>query len=94
MAIPSLFRQRKPKEFNYTPRYYDPEKEAREAREKRIRQELGMDEKGAPYSADSRGLFYSSRFKAKQERAQRNSGLRLLIILLVLLLLAIGYWYL
>lgn len=29
-----FFRQRKPRGFNYTPRYYDPEAEAREERKK------------------------------------------------------------
>jgi len=94
MAIPSLFRQHKPKEFNLTPRYHDPEKEAREAREKRIRQELGMENEGKSSTADSRGLLYNSRFKVKQERAQRNSGIRLVVILLVLFLLVYVFWIL
>lgn len=94
MAIPSLFRQRKPREFKLVPRYHDPEKEAREAREKRIKQELGMENEGNRSTADSRGLFYNSRFKAKQERAQRNSGIRLIVILLVLFLLVYVFWIL
>lgn len=32
MAIPNFFKQNKPRGFNYTPRYYDPKKEEREAR--------------------------------------------------------------
>lgn len=92
MAIPSLFRQRKPREFKLVPRYHDPEKEARDAREKRIKQELGMENEGNPTQADSRGLFYNSKFKFKQERAQRNSGIRLVVILLILFLLAYVFW--
>lgn len=32
MAIPSFFKQNKPRGFNYVPRYYDPAKEEREQR--------------------------------------------------------------
>jgi len=34
MAIPSFFKQNKPRGFNYTPRYYDPAKEELEQRRK------------------------------------------------------------
>ncbi len=39
MAIPSFFKQNKPKGFNYIPRYYDPAKEEMEQR----RRALGLD---------------------------------------------------
>ena len=35
MAIPSFFKQNKPRGFNYTPRYYDPVKEEMEQRRRR-----------------------------------------------------------
>jgi cobalamin biosynthesis Mg chelatase CobN len=34
MAIPSFFKQNKPRGFNYTPRYYDPAREELEQRRK------------------------------------------------------------
>lgn len=94
MAIPSLFRQRKPREFKLIPRYHDPEKEARDAREKRIRQELGMEADGNQTNAETRELLYNSRFKIRQERAQKSSSIRLVVILLVLFLLVYVFWIL
>src|SRR5512133_2037552 len=38
MAIPSFFKQTKPRGFNYTPRHYDPVKEEREARHRAMEQ--------------------------------------------------------
>lgn len=94
MAIPSFFRQRKAREFKLVPRYHDPEKEARDAREKRIKQELGIETGGNPAEADKRELLYSSRFKLRQERAQKSSAIRLVVILLVLFLLVYVFWIL
>jgi hypothetical protein len=49
MAIPSFFKQNKPKGFNYIPRYYDPAKEEMEQR----RRALGLDPDAA--QGDRRG---------------------------------------
>jgi hypothetical protein len=94
MAIPSLFRQNKPREFKYTPRYYDPEKEAREEREKRIRAELGMKNENSAQSSGQRSTLFDSKFRRNQEKGRRNSGIRLIVILLVLFLLVFLFWYL
>ena len=54
MAIPSFFKQNKPRGFNYVPRYYDPAKEEREERRRaweiehaRIRQLAETKSRGA-----------------------------------------------
>jgi len=97
MAIPSFFRMNKPRHFKYVPRYYDPEKEEREERISRIKEELGIgDEEGKveetggkqPQRRSSirRGSF-NPKFMSKQERFQRNTPTRIIIILLVLILL-------
>lgn len=39
MAIPSFFKQTKPRGFNYTPRYYDPAKEELEQRRREWQRE-------------------------------------------------------
>lgn len=39
MAIPSFFKQTKPRGFNYTPRYYDPAKEEMEQRRREWQRE-------------------------------------------------------
>ncbi len=41
MAIPSFFKQNKPRGFNYTPRYYDPKREELEERLRAIGREQG-----------------------------------------------------
>lgn len=49
MAIPSFFKQNKPKGFNYIPRYYDPAKEELEQR----RRAMGLE--NDPPGGNSRG---------------------------------------
>ena len=41
-----FFKKPEYRRFEYKPRFYDPEKEAREERLKRVRAELGMEEEG------------------------------------------------
>jgi hypothetical protein len=94
MAIPSLFRQRKPKEFKYTPRYYDPEKEAREERVNRIKAEMQAESDGNTTDHGSRSISFDSRFRSSQQRAKRSSGIRLIVILLVLFMLVYIFWIL
>jgi len=43
MAIPSFFKQNKPRGFNYVPRYYDPAKEEREERRRALGIRQGAD---------------------------------------------------
>jgi hypothetical protein len=54
MAIPSFFKQNKPRGFNYMPRYYDPAKEELEQRLKAWSKESSSDE--APDSVRRSGL--------------------------------------
>ena len=102
MAIRSFFRMNKPRHFKYVPRYYDQEKEEREERIRRIKEELGIneEEKNAEEngemqtqrkSAIRRGSF-NPKFVTKQERFQRNTPVRIVLILLVLLLLLYIFW--
>jgi len=92
MGIPSFFRQNKPKEFRFNPRYYDPVKEEKEERLRRIKEELGMSTDGEKrYSTIQRGTF-NQRFRQNQQKAKRNSSVRLLMIILVLFLLVYLYW--
>ncbi|MDX9929713.1 MAG: hypothetical protein RBS37_07670 [Bacteroidales bacterium] len=96
MGIPSFFRPGKPKGYNYVPRYYDKEKEEREDRINRIKNEMGIeieDEGAKSRTGITRGSF-DSRFRKKQARVQRNSSIRLLIILLLLFLVLYIFWHL
>jgi hypothetical protein len=88
MGIPRFFKLPKYNEFNYIPRYYDPEKEARKERLKKINQELGLgDDKD--YVPSIKGKFKSYRRSAVKEK--RVSNLRLLIIFIFLML---AFYYL
>ena len=46
MGVPSFFKQYGPRGLNMIPRYYDPEREKREERVKRIKAELGIEDDG------------------------------------------------
>ena len=102
MAIPSFFRMNKPRHFKYVPRYYDREKEEREERIRRIKEELGIsdeeekvkgnDGKQAPGRSSIRRGSFNPKFMSRQERFQRNTPRRLVIILLALILLLYIFW--
>ena len=81
MAIP-FFRQRKPRGFNYAPRYYDPEKEAREERKKIVLGEKykAPDEDSKDYVPGSyirlsvsarRGAHAADTMKKRRRKTQR-----------------------
>ncbi|HON17742.1 MAG TPA: hypothetical protein PK990_01075 [Salinivirgaceae bacterium] len=81
-----LFHLPRPKQFNYIPRYYDPEKDRLEQRKKEIARERGEYVAGA-------GIHGAFRQRLKSKRASdRNSMIRLIVIISALLLLF--YWLL
>ncbi|MFH0756600.1 MAG: hypothetical protein V2B15_04865 [Bacteroidota bacterium] len=88
MGIPRFIKLPGHKRFEYTPRYWDPEKEEREERIRKIRQEMGIKLPSDPNRTTiKRGSFRQAGQKAKV-KATSNSNIRLVIILAVLLLLA------
>jgi hypothetical protein len=94
MGVPRFFKLHKPKQFEYNPIYWDPEKEEREERIRRIKQEMGVDEEGSSMQRSSirRGSFRQYKRNAKV-RASRSSNIRLIIILAVLFLLSYLIFY-
>jgi hypothetical protein len=93
MGIPRFIKLPKHKKFNYSPRYWDPEKEEREERVRRIKHEMGIDVPSDPTRTTiRRGSFRQASQKAKV-RATRGSNMRLMIILAVLFLLAYLIFY-
>ncbi|MEE4196582.1 MAG: hypothetical protein V2I54_02970 [Bacteroidales bacterium] len=87
MAI-KFFHTPKNKKFNYTPRYYDEEKEELERRIRQIKRELGvkdLDESDKPYIPHIKGQMRGV-FKRKHEEKKRANS-RLIIILIILLAL-------
>ena len=93
MGIPRFFKVREANRFNYTPLYWDPDKEEREQRQRRIKAELGQEISfSKKSSAITRGSF--RQYSADSNRkAGRESNLRLIIIVSVLLLLAYILFY-
>lgn len=80
----NIFKTRKPKQFEYKPRYYDPEKYDREIR----REKMGL----APGQTREERMRASMRYdweKKQQRRAKQRGGLlkMLLYLLLVVILL-------
>ncbi len=87
--LPSLFKQRGPKQFNYRPWFYDADKEERERRNRLIRSE----KKGVGSDSEHRMDFRSSLHDKWREshsgaRQRSRSNLRLIVIIGLLFLIA------
>ena len=87
MALPSFFKINKNRRFNFIPRYYDPQKENLEKRIRSIEQEMGVKE-GEAYRPSIRKGQMTNYFNRKKGKAQKQSNIRLIIILLVLFLVS------
>ena len=93
MGIPRFVKLPSHKRFNYSPRYWDPEKEDRAERIRQIKQEMGVEVPMDPTRTTiKRGSFRQVNKKTKV-KATRSSNIRLVIILGILLLLAYLIFY-
>jgi hypothetical protein len=92
MNIPRFFKTPRHRQFNYMPRYYDPDKEEREERNREIRRELGIKDEKDEYRPSIRRGSMRSYFKGNK-RATRNSNIRLVLIIVFLLFLAYTLLY-
>jgi hypothetical protein len=100
MALFPFSNARRPRQYNYKPIYWNPEKEAKEERSRRVKRELGMDtETTDDYKKNMKGAFVqgTSHLKKSMERgddswgrASRNGKLG---VVLVFLLFAFWYFY-
>ncbi len=87
------------KRFHITPRFYDPDKEEQDDRERRIKEELGIvDEKeddGKPFRPNLRGQFRASQgWQAKSSvKARKTSNTRLIVLILILSLIFYLFFY-
>lgn len=80
------------KRFHINPRFYDPDKEARDERERRIKEELGIVDEirdlNKPYSPNIKGQFRKTgEWQAKSSEASRRAQNRRLIFLILILAL-------
>lgn len=84
MKIPSLFRQKKNRTYNYTPRYYDERKERLDNLKKKYEVK---DENEASYGKGSHLKSYRDEWlKNKKSGSDTNSRIRFFVILILLLL--------
>lgn len=86
------------KKFSIVPRFYDPDKEERDERERRIKEELGIvDEKkdlNRPYRPNIRGQFRTGDGWARSsESARRAQNRRLLWIIITLALILYLFFF-
>jgi hypothetical protein len=97
--IGKFFHTPQAKGFYITPRYHDPNKDARVERERRIKEELGIvDEKvdtGKPFRPNIKGQFRMSQGTNSKstEKARKTSNTRLIILIMILALLFYLFFY-
>jgi len=94
--LDSFFHTPKPRKFYITPRFYDPVKEERELREKRIKMEMGINEKKGWESSrkiDYHGTFRKSKPTGSKtlKEAKIRSNKRLLVLIVILIMIAYLY---
>lgn len=85
------------KKFNITPRFWDPDKEEKEERERRIKEELGIVEEkkddGKPYCPNIKGQFRAGGEWARSSEAARKSQNRRLIWIILILALVLYLFF-
>jgi len=95
----TAFKTRKPREFNYRPRYYDPEQEAWEGRKKEVRADREMlgdtfkdsDEEYVP-GQYVRQIRIRRGVTARRMAEKKNKAGNVRIIILIVLSLALLWW--
>ena len=88
--LPSFFRTSEPKRFNYSPMYYDEQKEDLEQRTQQIKQDMGV-EQGDTYVPKIRKGQMDNYYRRKRKQIERRSNVRIFILILFL---AIAAWLL
>jgi hypothetical protein len=87
MAIPSFFKQRKPRQFKYNPIFFDSRKEELEKRVRLAQKEAEAELSGRKPLLE-RGQMQG--YFRKTQKVRRESNYRLIFIFIVLVFLA--YW--
>ena len=87
------------KRFHITPRFYDPDKEERDERERRIKEEWGIIDEvrdpNKPYRPNIKGQFRKTgEWQAKSsESARRSQNRRLIMLIMILALIFYLFFY-
>ena len=97
--IGKFFHIPQPQRFYIPPRYHNPNVEARDDREKRIKEELGIiDEKidvGKPFMPNIKGQFrmaHGAKFRSTKKTRQ-SSNTKLIVLILILTLIFYLFFY-
>jgi hypothetical protein len=94
MVLISFFKLPKPKQFNYEPLYYDERKEQLQERIRNIEIEMGKNPEGGTVEIKrtlGRGSF--AKYRTIRRKHQRQSSIRLIIIIAVLFLIIYLLFY-
>lgn len=85
------------KKFSITPRFWDPDKDERDERERRIKEELGIvDEKkdsNRPYRPNIKGQFRSGDGWARSSESARRAQNRRLVWIVIILALVLYLFF-
>jgi cation transport ATPase len=81
----SLLKTEKPKQFEYKPRYYDPEKEAIEQK----RKEMGLSDQQTHSEQLRARMQHEWNRRKERQRRQRNNTIKLLIFIALVVLMLI-----
>ena len=97
MAL-KFFHLPRAKRFNVPYRFYDPDKEEREERERQIREKMGIfdtPDPNKPFKPNLKGQFRQSMGRASKsaEDARRSSQWRLIILIITLSLVFYFFFY-
>ncbi|GAP68483.1 hypothetical protein BA6E_103172 [Bacteroidales bacterium 6E] len=97
MAL-KFFHLPRAKRFNVPYRFYDPDKEEREERERQIREEMGIfdtPDPNKPFKPNLKGQFRQSMGRASKsaEDTRRSSQWRLIILIITLSLVFYFFFY-
>lgn len=87
MRLPSFFKTRSIKQFEFTPRYYNETKEAMEERKARIKAELNKERNASNYSSDHLRGSLKQQWKSNKNTTHftQKSNTRILVILAALI---------
>lgn len=89
----SLFKNKRPHQFDYQPLYWDPKKEALQERIKQIEHDIALEkgEKLPPLRTIQKGFIHEA--AGHRRRQVRKSNLRIILILMGLFLFFYYYLY-
>lgn len=98
MGMFSFYNLRKPRQFEHKPIYYDPRKEALEKRIHKAKVELGVEELDPEQRKEAiRGSFIEATTHLKKSKDKgddvRNRVYKNMRLILILVILAVIYWY-